>query len=358
MHKSPNTLHNFPNKVMTMFAQQNLLLRSEQLIHTPLTGTAYHIAFAANPAYLRYVGIAIFSILENHPDIPLHFHLFTGDMPDAEAERFQQLRTAKDNFCISTYYLNDTAFSGLQTHTLPAVAYYRLVMPAILSQQGVDRVLYLDADTLCLGDLSPLLDMDLHGCTIGAAADCILELKTLSGQYHDSYLQTLGFQPQSIYFNSGVLLIDIKKWHSRQTDSALAETVSRLNAHVLTFADQDMLNIFFQNDVCLIPKRYNCYPKDTDWPDDLSEHPARIVHFAGSPKPWQIIPEKTPAYAQYALRSPWRDTAYPQPPYLRNTSEYRHYAKYLWQKNRQSEAIRYYLQYLLRKIRLIPKAPA
>lgn len=339
-----------------MFTRNDLLLKTEHLIDNPLSGEPYHIAFAADQKYLRYIGIALFSILENNPDLPLHFHLFIDDMPAEEAKRFCRLHTKQSQFRISLYYLNNKAFAELQIRSyLSPATYYRIAIPSLLSEQAA-RVLYLDADILCLGNLTPLLDADLHHHTIGAIHDSvILTLKTLPNENHLDYLEKLGFKADSVYFNAGIMLIDILQWHTRNTNQHLAETINRLNQYVLPLMDQDILNIFFQKNTRLLSERYNwIYRHELDW----NNQAVCLIHFTGKHKPWHLPPDTVPIYSNYVSRSPWHDCIYQNPPYLQNTSEYRRYAKYLWRQNRKREAAHYHLQYLLRKIRLIPKAPA
>lgn len=338
-----------------MFSRPDLLLKTEHLIDNPLSGKSRHIAFAADQKYLRYIGIALFSILENNPNLPLHFHLFIDDMPAEEAERFRQLHTEQNQFRISLYYLNNKAFAELQIHSyLSPATYYRMAIPSLLSEQAA-RVLYLDADILCLGNLAPLLDADLHHHTVGAIQDSvILTLKTPQNENHIDYLEKLGLKADSVYFNAGIMLIDIQQWHARHTNQRLAETISRLNQYVLPLMDQDILNIFFQNDTRLLSERYNwIYRHELDW----NNQPVSLIHFTGKQKPWHFLPSAIPIYSHYAGHSPWHDCAYLHPPYLQHTSEYRYYAKYLWLQNRKREAAHYHLQYLLRKLRLIPDNP-
>ena len=50
-------------------------------------------------------------------------------------------------------------------------AYYRILAPQILLARHIERVLYLDLDTLIRTDLTPLYDSDLEGNIIGAVID-------------------------------------------------------------------------------------------------------------------------------------------------------------------------------------------
>ncbi|WP_330847969.1 glycosyltransferase family 8 protein, partial [Streptococcus suis] len=80
--------------------------------------------------------------------------------------------------------------------------YFRILLPSQLPE--LDRILYLDCDILVKGSLNPLWESDLtHHYLAG-----VNELDML----HDNsdYRQKIGFTPQDIYVNAGVLLFNLE----------------------------------------------------------------------------------------------------------------------------------------------------
>ena len=72
-------------------------------------------------------------------------------------------------------------------------------MPELLPE--VERVLYLDVDTLALDDLAPLWRTDLGDAYVGAVTNVFQP-------DHLFHAAELGIRPED-YFNSGVLLLDL-----------------------------------------------------------------------------------------------------------------------------------------------------
>ncbi len=75
---------------------------------------------------------------------------------------------------------------------------------------GVDRILYLDADTLVLDDIEPLAATDLGDAVLAAVPDAFVDGSLRSGREH----RPAGVPDVDRYFNAGVLVIDLPKWRN------------------------------------------------------------------------------------------------------------------------------------------------
>jgi len=79
-----------------------------------------------------------------------------------------------------------------------------------------DRIIYLDTDTLILGDLGELSDMDLRGHPCAAVQYC---LQRFEDYISFEVLETLGFggvyDPKSCIANRGLFVIDVPIWKQK-----------------------------------------------------------------------------------------------------------------------------------------------
>src|SRR5688500_18132312 len=80
------------------------------------------------------------------------------------------------------------------------IVWLRFLLPELLPD--LERVLYLDADTLAVAPLEPLFALGLDGCPIGAVANVVDE-----GLW--PHVRGLGIDDPTQFFNSGVLLMDL-----------------------------------------------------------------------------------------------------------------------------------------------------
>lgn len=89
-------------------------------------------------------------------------------------------------------------------------SYSRLFLGTLLPAE-VNRVLYLDCDTLCNSSLHDFYHMDFEGNYAAGVIDCL----------SDAYYELFGMDKTSRYCNSGMLLINLKKWREDNMEKQL-----------------------------------------------------------------------------------------------------------------------------------------
>ncbi|MDR2628414.1 MAG: glycosyltransferase family 8 protein [Puniceicoccales bacterium] len=136
-----------------------------------------------------------------------------------------------------------------------SVVFYRLAIPKVFPE--LSRVIYLDCDTIAVGDISELWHEDLNGRPFGAVEE--------DGNFSDEKLRAnklayLKFPEENRYYNSGVLLIDSKKFEESQI---FERVIGQIKETKIFFPcpEQDAMNICLRNDehLALSPK-YNFMP--------------------------------------------------------------------------------------------------
>ena len=153
-----------------------------------------NVVFGISQDFLRPMSTTVASIASNNPLLVIGVHLLIDSLSDESREKLRALAGIHANIEISAYLVEPSYFADLPSRMrYPAQIYYRLLGPYL--EPGLDRLLYLDADILCLRSLQPLLDLDLAANTAAAVPD--LE------ETNDYRTKLLSLKPGS-YFNSGV----------------------------------------------------------------------------------------------------------------------------------------------------------
>jgi len=205
----------------------------------------------------------------------------------------------KDQFSltdITTLLPADLPLLSPHNTYISGTAYARFLVP-MLAKARSNRSLYLDADTLVTGDLSELTTVDLLGRPVAAVRDHII-----SNVSHPQGLPNwidLGLEPDSFYFNSGVLLFDNAAWRSSDLTDRLY-SYCRQRGEALELFDQEALNAVAGRDIHVLDASYNVFtnhlcdetvpgeaPLQRDPLDPSELARARIIHFIGHLKPWK-----------------------------------------------------------------------
>lgn len=242
------------------------------------------VVLTCNEQYAMPLATALRSVVEaNRGGHCLDFYVLTSDFSAPTKQRVADSLPA-GSASVHWVTVDIGAFKDfVPPHTYQSMmTYARLLMPQVFSE-SVDRVIYLDADVVVLGDLGPLWDTDLEGSPYGAVIDSDwkgnAERIGLSAN-----LQGRKSDPGE-YFNAGVLIVDLARWRQDRISEKALEFLERHPRTLL--ADQDALNATSNGMWKKLDSRWNCqHHPATGYSKLRVEERPSIIHFAGKWKPW------------------------------------------------------------------------
>jgi lipopolysaccharide biosynthesis glycosyltransferase len=146
---------------------------------------------------------------------------------------------------------------------------------------NLSRCLYLDTDLIVFSDVKELYYTDLVGNIAGCIRDGAILYDTDSTTMHLARFRgKLGLKNPRMYFNAGVILIDLEAWRNRKIgEKAVQISVERDD--VLDCLDQDILNIALEDHWLDLDVKWNTSKFGA--PDDFDNG---ILHLMGRVKPW------------------------------------------------------------------------
>ena len=245
------------------------------------------VLLVSNDKFCPHVATMLMSVAASTPG-PLRANIVTND---ASVESRRRVAHAVPSMEIR--WLRCGSLEGLpRTSGIDPISYGRLFGPGQL-HGDVERLIYLDVDTLVRHDLTPLWESDLDGKPVGAVRDAWVTWVGHPTLGIPDY-EALGFAARVPYFNAGVMVIDVQQWNDLNAEDRCLEFLSRQRDN--RFADQDALNAIFYENWAPLPMRWNVFANptkptlieletSTQEVRDAQRDPA-IVHFAASPKPW------------------------------------------------------------------------
>lgn len=195
---------------------------------------------------------------------------------------------------------------------LTTAAYWRFFLPLVLS--NLQKVVYIDIDTIVLDDISRLYDLELGDHLVGGVLDKAFSICN-SGDFKlaKAELSRLGYTNYQTYINSGVLLINLSQWRSKNLTKKLL-TLARENEFI--FHDQDALNICCGESCLLIDERWNfsTHVSPELYGDEerkrivdrIKTRDLGIVHYPGKFKPWcSSVGLMSGVWVDYAVKNPY-----------------------------------------------------
>ena len=175
------------------------------------------------------------------------------------------------------------------TKRYPTEIYYRLAAPLLLPKE-LDRILYLDTDTVVINSLKTLYDLPLGDDYLAASTNA-RELLTTFNRLR------LGVKKKNPYVNTGVLLMNLPALRDAIDLDRIAQWTRKKRA-VMWLPDQDIVFALYGDKIRLIDGMvYNISDRairlwnvgkrrgriDLEWVKKNSA----IVHYLGRNKPWK-----------------------------------------------------------------------
>ena len=162
--------------------------------------------------------------------------------------------------------------SGSGDFFASAVYYYRAFIARLFPQY--DKGIYVDSDTILMGDIGKLYDIELGEDVIAARVDPKVAMVPEFVEYVEKALDV----PAKDYVNSGVLLMDLKKLRKLHYITKMTDLVKK-DADLVA-PDQDYLNVILKGRIKHLNKCWNLQPEGED------PKGAKLLHFNLSKKPW------------------------------------------------------------------------
>ena len=257
------------------------------------------VAFCFNNAYCSLAAGAISSLI-SHTSEQYQYDIYIVQDDISEQNRYL-INTLNDKGNVNIIFV-DVKFDELSNEDINYTRHTkyscgRLFFHSIFPQ--LDKILYLDSDLIVLGDVAEIFNQKLDGHVVGATLDPLAQIgidklksikfntyiPDLIDKYktiYDYFSRHLNLNDEQIntYFNSGVLLIDLKK-----ASGILEEKEPELLKRKYIMLDQDILNMIFKDNKKIIDQKFNVFDTRTfKFISENSCHPV-IIHYNGRIKP-------------------------------------------------------------------------
>lgn len=202
-----------------------------------------NILYAADNNFARILSVSIYSLLEQHLGQEMNIFILNDDIGNDNIKTIKNLFKESNHQVVFIEKRNtvDTIVSDRGSNTQFLRLYFDEYLP-----NDIDRLLYLDCDTLIESSLLDLYETDLQGKTLMLAKD----------PFSKNYRKFLGLSKNAEMFNSGVMLIDCRVWLQEQFPQRIKEVINKYKGHIIQ-GDQGIIDVVVQNSFSILNPKYN-----------------------------------------------------------------------------------------------------
>jgi lipopolysaccharide biosynthesis glycosyltransferase len=168
----------------------------------------------------------------------------------------------------------------------PLIIHMRMFIPYFIPEE-FGKVIYMDVDMIVNDDISKLWNTDMKDYTIAAVQD--VRIKVFGNFQAVVNYRQLGFNAETRYFNTGLLLLNIHQWRKGDLTPEIFQCIEK-NRKFAIYPDQYGLNVVFANNWLEIDTKWSW--SAAEWNPDAS-----LIHFI-----W-----RKPIYKTYRYEKRYRE---------------------------------------------------
>lgn len=238
------------------------------------------IFYACDDAFVKYTIVSLSSMIKNaSKDYKYHVYVLYTDISKEMMDK--TLALANENFKITfksvDKYLKSISKKLPLRHYYSKTTYYRLFIADMFPEY--DKAIYIDSDTIVLGDISELYETDVSNHYLAGCREQAMEQVDVYGTYVE---KVIGISRHE-FFNAGVILINCEKFRN---EKVLDKFIHYLGVYdFIVTQDEDYLNLVCKDKVLWLDQKWNTeLTAGLEYGYDVEA--ANILHFIMVNKPW------------------------------------------------------------------------
>ena len=307
-----------------------------------------YVCYSINDFCAREAGISMLSFLDNNPDYePGEVFFIDYGIHPRNRERLDEIAA---RYGKRVTYLNGRPVTDEVKRQYPHYPAWKGSMAACVKPfidkvipQYVERLLYIDADTIVAASVAELQQMDMGDAVVAGTISNVEGIKLLRHEYEL-------YSGNHIYMGSGVLLYDLKNWRRENIYDRMLDVLGKKKN--LRLPDQMLINNGVPERLMkVLPQKYNyVHHSYHPWQEyhwmrqyriyskqecrEAINHPVIIHYLTGwtLARPWHedCYSHRKEEYFHYKALSPWKDSPLYPPIQQLFPPKDRHDRIYVW----------------------------
>lgn len=276
--------------------------------------SVFNCVYSCDDSYVQHAGISMFSLLENNKDIEtLNIYIIDNNISGTNKKKLESIANLYDRKIVFRDLADVTINLDIET-SFSRSSYAELFLHRVVDS---DIVLSFDCDTIVVGSIKKLADIDMTDYLVAGVQDVV----------NPFFVRSIGLNKEDRYINAGgVLVLNLKLWKSKDMENKCIEYIKKCggnpphndqgtinhvcNGYVKILSPcYNLMNPMFMFSVEQIKRIYNMknYYSQKEI-DEAKENPI-LIHFTAElyNRPWFLNcthPLKD-LYISFLRKSPW-----------------------------------------------------
>ncbi len=262
--------------------------------------------------YSKFLGTTMLSVFENtNSEVTVHI-LHDSTLTQDNRDKFIYL-TGRYGQAVKFYNVEELCADRIAeinflfpraSETRYTIAmFYRFFIPQVLSAD-IDKCIYLDADIIANLNINELWKVNLADKPLAAVPEILIEVNP-SLATAGKYLVQNKLVDYEDYFNSGVLLMNLKVLRDKEEEIRNGLNFISDKTQYTSLLDQDVLNYLFSKNYVKLPKEFDIFMyqvvKETTQPR------AAIYHYIMNNPQLNMNDPFNRLWMKYFMKTPWFD---------------------------------------------------
>lgn len=264
-----------------------------------------NVLYQSDENYAIFMGVSILSLLINNKDADeINIFIIENDISiKNKIEKMVKKYNRNVIFINADIILKSPKVCDIPKYVgmrKNSKSFMKMFLDDILPE-SIDRIIYIDCDTLVVGNISELMTINMEEFPLGMALDSLV-LKAKP---------SIGLKTNEPYYNSGVIVFNLHMWKEKECSSRVVNHLS----HIRTYGtvDQDVLNIEFKSEIKRLSMNYNIQPAHLVYSNKIYfscfKHP-KDSYYSCSEINAALADKKIIHFFRYLGESPWNKNNY------------------------------------------------
>lgn len=207
-----------------------------------------NVTYSTSDKYSRYASVSMTSLFENNKDIEEICVYYIEDKISKENKN-KLINIAKRYNRVIEFIAFQDLYDGFNftTEGMSRTTYGKLFLA---NRLNIDKILHIDSDTLIVGSLKNLWELDIEKYYVAGVLDCI----------NDYNREINGMKKEDKYINGGIVLFNLKLW---KTLNLVEKAITYIKEHPkgVVNVDQGVINAICKENILVIDPCFNVTPQ-------------------------------------------------------------------------------------------------